>query len=142
MKLNTGVKIRSSDSWITQQSISIKNIKDLDLKVNILIPIQITDSFRSLSMALLQQNKVIRIYRFNGSSIAESIASVVEYISQKKVYLNPWSNPDYWVANSLHFYNQSLNLDLIAPFSSFNLIEMHSSVIPTSGDPSSTFTMK
>jgi len=94
----------------------------------------------SIDIALISNNKIIIIYRFNGSAIQDSLTPAQLPISQVSVYSNNWTNPNYWVNTFSDVYNQGINLNLISPFSNFNTIDMLGSVLTIQGSPYLTFT--
>jgi len=59
---------------------------------------------------------------------------------QTSVYTNNWTSTNYWVNTLSDTYNQGINLNLIAPFSTYNTIDYKNSMLTYLGAPSLTFT--
>ena len=91
-------------------------------------------------MALISAGTIIKIYRLQGSAIAEPISPASIPIISVSTYTNPWSSNSYWIKTISDTYNQGLNLNSLIQFTPSTTIDMLASILTFTGIPSFTFT--
>jgi hypothetical protein len=121
--------------------VSIKGIQNIDSSIDFKVPIEITNTIMgSFDLALIRSSVIIKIYRFNGSAIADPLSPSPIPLISVGTFSNPWASSNYWVKTSTDIYNEGLNLNSIVQFSSSNSIDMLGSNLTYSGAPFITFT--
>lgn len=106
------------------------------------MPVEVIEQVReSIELAVLQGEAIVAIYRIGGSVIDAAITTLSSPMISNQNITSLWSNASAWTLTPSDFYNQSLDLNALSPFTSQISINMYGSLFSSSGAGlSSTFT--